>query len=238
MILELKDICFERDNKKILDRINLKIELGKFIAITGPNGSGKSTLAKIIMGIERPDSGKIIFDGKDITAMPINERAKLGISFGFQQPVKFKGITVYNLLKMSSNKEITKKEACDILATVGLCAKEYIDREVNSSLSGGELKRIEIATVALRETKLTIFDEPEAGIDLWSFNNLIEIFQKMSDRTKGTTIIISHQEKILNIADKIVLMKAGKIEKIGKTNEILKNDIQVKGCCKVNGSCQ
>lgn len=238
MILELKDICFERDNKKILDRINLKIELGKFIAITGPNGSGKSTLAKIIMGIEKPDSGKIIFDGKDITAMPINERAKLGISFGFQQPVKFKGITVYNLLKMSSNKEITKKEACDILATVGLCAKEYIDREVNSSLSGGELKRIEIATVALRETKLTIFDEPEAGIDLWSFNNLIEIFQKMSDRTKGTTIIISHQEKILNIADKIVLMKAGKIEKIGKTNEILKNEIQVKGCCKVNGSCQ
>ena len=232
MILELKDICFERDNKKILDRINLKIELGKFIAITGPNGSGKSTLAKIIMGIEKPDSGKIIFDGKDITAMPINERAKLGISFGFQQPVKFKGITVYNLLKMSSNKEITKKEACDILATVGL------DREVNSSLSGGELKRIEIATVALRETKLTIFDEPEAGIDLWSFNNLIEIFQNMSDRTKGTTIIISHQEKILNIADKIVLMKAGKIEKIGKTNEILKNDIQVKGCCKVNGSCQ
>lgn len=238
MILELKDICFERDNKKILDRINLKIELGKFIAITGPNGSGKSTLAKIIMGIEKPDSGKIIFDGKDITAMPINERAKLGISFGFQQPVKFKGITVYNLLKMSSNKEITKKEACDILATVGLCAKEYIDREVNSSLSGGELKRIEIATVALRETKLTIFDEPEAGIDLWSFNNLIEIFQKMSDRTKGTTIIISHQEKILNIADKIVLMKAGKIEKVGKTNEILKNEIQVKGCCKVNGSCQ
>lgn len=238
MILELKDICFERDNKKILDRINLKIELGKFIAITGPNGSGKSTLAKIIMGIEKPDSGKIIFDGKDITAMPINERAKLGISFGFQQPVKFKGITVYNLLKMSSNKEITKKEACDILATVGLCAKEYIDREVNSSLSGGELKRIEIATVALRETKLTIFDEPEAGIDLWSFNNLIEIFQKMSDRTKGTTIIISHQEKILNIADKIVLMKAGKIEKVGKTNEILKNEIQVKGCCKVNGSRQ
>lgn len=238
MILELKDICFERDNKKILDRINLEIELGKFIAITGPNGSGKSTLAKIIMGIEKPDSGKIIFDGKDITAMPINERAKLGISFGFQQPVKFKGITVYNLLKMSSNKEITKKEACDILSTVGLCAKEYIDREVNSSLSGGELKRIEIATVALRETKLTIFDEPEAGIDLWSFNNLIEIFQNMSDRTKGTTIIISHQEKILNIADKIVLMRAGKIEKIGKTNEILKNDIKVKGCCKVNGNCQ
>ena len=238
MILELKDICFERDNKKILDKLNLEIELGKFIAITGPNGSGKSTLAKIIMGIEKPDSGKIIFDGKDITAIPINERAKLGISFGFQQPVKFKGITVYNLLKMSSNKEITKKEACDILSTVGLCAKEYIDREVNGSLSGGELKRIEIATVALRETKLTIFDEPEAGIDLWSFNNLIEIFQNMSDKTKGTTIIISHQEKILNIADKIVLMKAGKIEKIGKTNEILKKDIQVRGCCKVNGSCQ
>ena len=232
MILELKDICFERDNKKILDKLNLEIELGKFIAITGPNGSGKSTLAKIIMGIEKPDSGKIIFDGKDITAIPINERAKLGISFGFQQPVKFKGITVYNLLKMSSNKEITKKEACDILSTVGLCAKEYIDREVNGSLSGGELKRIEIATVALRETKLTIFDEPEAGIDLWSFNNLIEIFENMREIVKGTTLIISHQEKILEIADEVILMKSGKIDKIETSEEFLKNNIS-KTCCKV-----
>ena len=175
MLLELQDICFERDNKKILKNINLELDIEKFIAITGPNGSGKSTLVKIIMGIEKPDSGKIIFEGKDITNLPINERAKLGIGFAFQQPVKFKGITVYDLLKMAAGKKITKKEACDVLSKVGLCAKEYVDREVNGSLSGGELKRIEIATVVLRKSELTIFDEPEAGIDLWSFNNLIEV---------------------------------------------------------------
>ena len=231
MILELENICFERDNKKILNNVNLKIELGKFIAITGPNGSGKSTLVKMIMGIEKPDSGKIIFDGKDITNMEINERAKLGISFGFQQPVKFKGITVYDLLKISANKKITKKEACEALAKVGLCAKEYVDREVNGSLSGGELKRIEIATVAIRQTKLTIFDEPEAGIDLWSFNNLIEIFENMREIVKGTTLIISHQERILEIADEIILMKNGKIEKIETSEEFLKNNVS-KQCCK------
>ena len=170
-MLELQNICFERDNKKILDNINLKMDTDKFIAITGPNGSGKSTLVKIIMGIEKPDSGKIIFQGKDITKLPIEKRANSGISFAFQQPVKFKGMTVYDLLRIASKKAITKKEACEILSKVGLCAKEYIDREVNGSLSGGELKRIEIATVAVRQTKLTIFDEPEAGIDLWSFNN-------------------------------------------------------------------
>ena len=233
MLLEIKDICFERDNKKILNNINLEIELGKFIAITGPNGSGKSTLAKIIMGIEKPDSGKIIFNGQDITNMDINERAKLGISFGFQQPVKFKGITVYDLLKIAAKRRITKKEACDALATVGLCAKEYVDREVNGSLSGGELKRIEIATVALRETKLTIFDEPEAGIDLWSFNNLIEIFENMSKTIKGTTIIISHQEKILKIADEIILMKSGKIKEIGTSEEILNKEVADTQCCKI-----
>ena len=239
MILELENICFERDNKKILNNINLKIELGKFIAITGPNGSGKSTLVKMIMGIEQPDSGKIIFDGKDITNMEINERAKLGISFGFQQPVKFKGITVYDLLKIAAHKKITKKEACDALAKVGLCAKEYVDREVNGSLSGGELKRIEIATVALRQTKLTIFDEPEAGIDLWSFNNLIDVFQTMSEITKGTTIIISHQERILEIADEIILMKSGKIQKIGTSEEILNEEVKGKGkgCCRIKKEC-
>ena len=159
-MLELKSVCFTRDNKKILDNINLKIDTDKFIAITGPNGSGKSTLVKMIMGIEKPDSGKIIFDGKDITNLEINDRANLGISFAFQQPVKFKGITVYDLLKIASKKNITKKEACEVLSRVGLCAKEYVDREVNGSLSGGELKRIEIATVALRGSKLAIFDEP------------------------------------------------------------------------------
>ena len=181
-MLELKDVCFTRDNKKILNNINLKISTDKFVAITGPNGSGKSTLVKMIMGIEKPDSGEIIFDGKDITNLEINERAKLGISFAFQQPVKFKGITVYDLLKIASKRYITKKEACDVLSQVGLCAKEYVDREVNGSLSGGELKRIEIATVVLRNSKLTIFDEPEAGIDLWSFNNLIEVFENISKR--------------------------------------------------------
>ena len=205
-MLELKNICFERDNKKILDNINLKIDTDKFVVITGPNGSGKSTLAKIIMGIEKPDSGKIYLEGKDITEMPINERAKLGIAFAFQQPIRFKGITVFDLLKLSSEKEINKAEACDILSKVGLCAKEYVDREINASLSGGELKRIEIATVAVRNSKFTIFDEPEAGIDLWSFQSLIKIFEDMRKIVKGTTLIISHQERILNIADEVILM--------------------------------
>ena len=233
-MLELKNICFERDNKKILDNINLKIEDDKFIAITGPNGSGKSTLAKIIMGIEKPDSGKIILNNKDITKMPIDKRAKLGIGFAFQQPVKFKGITVYDLLKIASKKEINKIEACNTLSKVGLCAKEYVDREVNSSLSGGELKRIEIATVALRESELTIFDEPEAGIDLWSFNNLIDVFENMRNIIKGTTIMISHQEKILNIADKIILMRDGKIEQIGEAKDVLENVSAKKECCRLN----
>ena len=232
-MLELKNICFTRDNKKILDNINLKIDNNKFIAITGPNGSGKSTLVKMIMGIEKPDSGEIIFEGKDITNLEINERAKLGISFAFQQPVRFKGITVYDLLKIAAGKHITKKEACDTLSQVGLCAKEYVDREVSSSLSGGELKRIEIASVVLREAKLTIFDEPEAGIDLWSFNNLIEVFENLIKTVKGTTVIISHQERILNIADEIILMKRGKIEKIGSSEEILEKTIKENiRCCK------
>ncbi len=237
MLLELKDICFTRDNRKILDHINLNIDVEKFVAITGPNGSGKSTLVKIIMGIEKPDSGRVIFDGKDITDTPINERAKLGMSFAFQQPVKFKGITVYDLLKIAAKKDINKAQACEVLSKVGLCAKEYVDREVNGSLSGGELKRIEIATVVLRGAKLTIFDEPEAGIDLWSFNNLIEIFEKLSEEIKGSTIIISHQERILKIADEIVLMKAGKIEKVGTSSDILENEILNKECCKLNKSC-
>lgn len=232
-MLELQNIVFERDNKKILNNINLKINTNKFIAITGPNGSGKSTLVKIIMGIEKPDSGKIIFDGNDITNLAINERANLGIAFAFQQPVKFKGITVYDLLKIASKKDINKIEACNILSKVGLCAKEYVDREVNNSLSGGELKRIEIATVALRQSKLTIFDEPEAGIDLWSFGNLIEVFEDMRNLIKGTTLIISHQERILDIADEVILMKSGKIDQIGTSKDIIYNNFSNNNCCKI-----
>ena len=233
-MLELDNVCFTRDNKKILDNVSLKIDTGKFIAITGPNGSGKSTLVKMIMGIEKPDEGKIIFDGQNITNLEINERAKLGISFAFQQPVKFKGITVYDLLKIASKRYITKKEACEVLSQVGLCAKEYVDREVNGSLSGGELKRIEIATVVLRNSKLTIFDEPEAGIDLWSFNNLIEVFENMRELVKGTTLIISHQERILNIADEVILMRRGKIVQIGSSKEILEESIKPSvNCCKI-----
>ena len=172
-MLELQDICFSRDNKDILKNVNLKIDNEKMVVITGPNGSGKSTLAKIIMGIETPDSGKIIFDGKDITKKSITERAKEGIGFAFQQPVRFKGLTVKDLIEISAGNSIKLCDACDVLADVGLCAQEYLNREVNSELSGGELKRIEIAMLAAKKSKLTIFDEPEAGIDLWSFNNLI-----------------------------------------------------------------
>ena len=233
-MLELKNICFERDHKKILDHVNLVIEADKFLVVTGPNGSGKSTLAKIIMGIEKPDSGEILLDGEEITNLSIDERSKKGISFAFQQPVKFKGITVHDLIQLAAKKKMSKAEACDILSKVGLCAKEYVDREVNGSLSGGELKRIEIATVVLRNSKLTIFDEPEAGIDLWSFNNLIEVFENMRELVKGTTLIISHQERILNIADEVILMRRGKIEEIGSSKDILEKTIKptVK-CCKV-----
>ena len=235
-MLELKDICFTRDGKKILDNVNLKIEDDKFIVITGPNGSGKSTLAKIIMGIEKQDSGEILLNGKDITKWSIDKRAKNGISFAFQQPVKFKGITVYDLIKLSSEKDITKADACNILGKVGLCAKEYVDREINSSLSGGELKRIEIATVAVRNSKFTIFDEPEAGIDLWSFNNLIKVFEELRETTKGTTLIISHQERILNIADQLVLMNSGKIENVGAKEELFDKVVKDKVCCKIGGT--
>lgn len=234
-MLELQNICFTRDDKKILDNVSIKFEDNKFIAITGPNGSGKSMLAKIIMGIVKPDSGKILLDGVDITNKTIDERANLGLGFAFQQPVKFKGITVYDLLKIAAKKNLTKAEACDSLSKVGLCAREYVDREVNGSLSGGELKRIEIATVELRGSKFTIFDEPEAGIDIWSFKNLISVFEKMQDTIKGTTVVISHQERILNISDYVILMKNGKIESITTAAEVIgtSNDIKTE-CFKLN----
>lgn len=220
-MLLLQDISFNRDNKQILSHINLSIDTGKFVAITGPNGSGKSTLAKIIMGMEKPDSGAILFDGQDITSMDITQRAKLGIGFAFQQPVKFKGLTVQDLIELATGNKIKFSEACDYLSDVGLCAKEYIHREINDSLSGGELKRIEIAMLEAKKSKFTIFDEPEAGIDIWSFNNLIQVFEKMHDEIKGSIVVISHQEKLLSIADEIVLLNSGKVVNHGKREEIL-----------------
>lgn len=209
-MIELVNICYEKDNKKILDNINLKFD-SNFTVITGPNGSGKSTLAKIIMGILKPTSGKVLFNGIDITDYSIDKRAKEGISFSFQQPVKFKGLTVYDLIRLSSSEELDFISCCDVLSKVGLCAREYIGREIDDSLSGGELKRIEIATIVVRNSKVNIFDEPEAGIDLWSFNNLINLFKELRNKNNCKTIIISHQERIISIADKIILLENGKV---------------------------
>ena len=231
-MLELKNICFSADGKQILNNVNLTIDDRKFIVITGPNGSGKSTLAKIIAGIVTPDSGQIIFDGQDITNMNITERAKAGISFAFQQPVRFKGITVKDLISLAAGEKISVAEACKYLSEVGLCAKEYVNREVNESLSGGELKRIEIAMINARGTKFSVFDEPEAGIDLWSFNNLIKVFEKMHERTHGNILIISHQERILDIADKIIVIADGKIAAYGTKEEILPELLSAQAACK------
>ena len=202
-MLELRNISFDvADNKKkvgILKNVSLTLEDNKFIVVTGPNGGGKSTLAKIIAGIEKPTAGQILWNGEDITQRSVTERANLGISYAFQQPVRFKGITVYDLIQLATGRQISREEACQYLSEVGLCARDYIKREVNASLSGGELKRIEIATVMARNTKMTIFDEPEAGIDLWSFQKLIGVFEKMHESVHGSILIISHQERILNI---------------------------------------
>ncbi|MEE0840341.1 MAG: ATP-binding cassette domain-containing protein [Acutalibacteraceae bacterium] len=223
-MLELKNIGFDVEedgvNKTILNDINLKIDEG-FVALTGPNGGGKSTLAKIIAGIYTATRGQILYNGEDITNLSITERAKKGISFAFQQPVRFKGITVKDLISIAKGKDISVSEACGYLSEVGLCAKDYINREINASLSGGELKRIEIATVMARGTSLSIFDEPEAGIDLWSFNNLIKVFEKMRDKIGGSIMIISHQERILNIADRVIVIADGTVSKSGSKDEIL-----------------
>ena len=219
-----KDISFqvndETADKEILKNINLKIE-DRFVAITGPNGGGKSTLAKLIAGIVTPTSGQILLDGEDITGLSITERARKGISFAFQQPVRFKGLTVKDLITLASGKDISISQACSYLSEVGLCAKDYIGREVNDSLSGGELKRIEIAMIIARGTKLSIFDEPEAGIDLWSFNNLIQVFENMYQKINGSILIISHQERILNIADRIIVIADGEVSTAGSREEVL-----------------
>lgn len=234
-MLELKDICFSvKENgkiKQILKNINLTIEDDMFFVITGPNGSGKSTLAKIIMGINKPTSGKIIFNDKDITHLSITERAKLGISFAFQQPVKFKGITVKDMISLATNKEATVADACKYLSDVGLCARDYIDRDIDDSLSGGELKRIEIATIIARASKLTIFDEPEAGIDLWSFNSLIKTFKNLKNKYKCGFIIISHQERILDIAEKIIILSNGEVSTVGKKDEVISKLSEVYSTC-------
>ena len=235
-MLELKNISYTagEGNKEILGGVSLKIN-ERFVAITGPNGSGKSTLAKIIAGIVPPTGGKILLDGEDITNCSVTERARRGISFAFQQPVRFKGITVKDLVSLAAGKPISVGEACSYLSEVGLCARDYVGREVNASLSGGELKRIEIATVRARGTKLSVFDEPEAGIDLWSFQSLISVFEKMYDKTQGSIVIISHQERILNIADKIVVVKGGRIERQGTREEILPTLLGTNVCRALTG---
>ena len=225
-MLEIKNLQFnvheEGENIDIIKDISLTIPDGKLVVITGPNGGGKSTLAKLIMGVRKPTGGKIIFEGEDITEKSITERARMGISFAFQQPVRFKGIRVIDLLRLAKGEKLSSGEACNYLAKVGLCARDYISREVNASLSGGELKRIEIATILAKASKMSVFDEPEAGIDLWSFQNLIEVFEEMRKDIKDSSIlIISHQERILQIADEIIVLSDGKLEKQGPREEIL-----------------
>lgn len=235
-MLKLENISFSVDlpegRKDILKNVNLTIDDG-FTALTGPNGGGKSTLAKVIAGIYQPTGGKIYLDGEDITDLSISERAKKGISFAFQQPVRFKGLCVMDLIRLAYGKEIGVSEACEYLSRVGLCAREYIDREVNASLSGGELKRIEIAQIIARQTKCSIFDEPEAGIDLWSFQNLIQVFEKLREDVKGSIIIISHQERILNIADRVVVVADGQISREGAKDDILPGLLNKSSVCSV-----
>ena len=232
-MLELKNITFTAENedgkKEIIKNVSLKIS-ERFVAFTGPNGGGKSTLAKIIMGIIKPTSGQILLDGEDITNLSITERAHKGLAFAFQQPVRFKGITVSDIINLASGKKLTVTEVCTYLSEVGLCAREYVNREINASLSGGELKRIEIAATMARGAKFTLFDEPEAGIDLWSFNSLIKVFERLSNKTNGTLLIISHQERILNIDDRIIIIADGQVSKDGTKEEILPTILSASAC--------
>ena len=223
-MLELKNVSYtvgtDSAEREILRDISLKVD-ERFVAITGPNGGGKSTLAKMIAGIIRPTAGQILLDGEDITERSITERSRMGISFAFQQPVRFKGLTVHDLIALAAGRKLTVSEACAYLSEVGLCAREYVHRELNASLSGGELKRIEIAMILARGTKLSIFDEPEAGIDLWSFGNLIAVFEKMHEKLGGSILIISHQERILRIADRVIVLADGQIRVDGSRDEVL-----------------
>ena len=233
-MLELKNICFSAEEngvkKDILKDINLSID-ERFVAITGPNGGGKSTLIKIIAGVIEPTSGQILFNGVDITNMNITERARLGVSYAFQQPVRFKGITVFDLITLASGRKLSIAEACEYLSEVGMCARDYVNREVNGSLSGGELKRIEIATILARATQLSLFDEPEAGIDLWSFGSLITVFENLYKKIKGNIIIISHQERILNIADRIIVLANGIVSGDGTKEEVMPTLMRTSNIC-------
>lgn len=224
-MLTLENLSFDVKQagsaKEIIKNISLTIDEGKFVVITGPNGGGKSTLAKLIMGIERPTEGRILFGGEDITALTVTERAKLGISFAFQQPVRFKGIRVLDLLRLAAGRQLDGEGACRYLCEVGLCTKDYLNREINASLSGGELKRIEIASVMARASKLSVFDEPEAGIDLWSFQNLIRAFKRLRKERSGSILVISHQERILNIADEIVVIANGQVVNQGTRENMM-----------------
>lgn len=234
-MIELRNITYhvkdEAGEKDVLDNVSLTLD-GHFVALTGPNGGGKSTLAKVIAGIIRPTAGKVLWNGEDITDLSVTERARKGISYAFQQPVRFKGLTVKDLLSIAAGKNATLATACEYLSEVGLCARDYLDREVNASLSGGELKRIEIATILARGTKLSLFDEPEAGIDLWSFSSLINVFEKMREKTQGDIIIISHQERILSVADHIVVLANGKVQKSGTREEVLPSILGANAACK------
>ena len=236
-MLELRNLSFlvsdgSDKQKEIIKNINLTFEDHTFVAITGPNGGGKSTLAKLIMGIERPTSGQLIFNGTDITNMSITERAKAGIGFAFQQPVRFKGIKVRDLITLATGKKVPFNDICEYLSKVGLCARDYVNRDIDASLSGGELKRIEIASLIARNASLTVFDEPEAGIDLWSFNNLIKVFEELHSNSENSMIIISHQERILNIADEIVVIADGQVQSRGRKDTILPELLEGTAGCK------
>ena len=220
-MLVLKDICWRVPEKEILDSVSLTVPDGKCVVVTGPNGGGKTSLAKIIAGIEQPDSGKLLLDGRIINRMSVTERARNGIAYAFQQPVRFKGLTVHDLMELAVGEAMDEDALCDSLSQVGLCAREYIDREVSGSLSGGEIKRIEIATVLARRARLSVFDEPEAGIDLWSFNNLIDVFRKLRSEVDGSILVISHQRRILEIADEIVIISGGRVSAQGSREEML-----------------
>ena len=234
-MLELQHISFSVDvdgkQKDILRDINLTID-DQFVAVTGPNGSGKSTLAKLIMGIEKPTQGRILLNGEDITDLAVDERARRGISFAFQQPVRFKGLDIFQLVSLAAGRELSKDTACEYLSEVGLCALDYVDRPLDQSLSGGELKRIEIAMMLARGSEFTILDEPEAGIDLWSFQNLISVFHHLHEVTGGTILIISHQERILNMVDKIIVLEEGRVAQYGIKDDILPGLILEVDDCK------